>query len=149
MIQEGVGTGGAGASALWPLGVYALLVVGLVAVVLILSWLLGPRHSARRRDLPYESGLPSTGGARLRFPVDFYLLAIAFLVFDLEAAYLFAWAVAATEVGWAGYVEILVFTVMLFAGLVFLWGEGALDWGTRPAPRRGVGREAPTEEARR
>jgi len=115
------------------LGLYALIVLAMLAAVVVLSALIGPRHSARRRDLPYESGLPPTGTAALRFPVHFYIVALAFLIFDLEAAFLFAWAVAVREVGWLGYIELFVFVVMLFAGLVYLWAKGALDWGASPA----------------
>jgi len=118
---------------LWPLGAYALLVLAMLAAVVIISALIGPRHSARRRDLPYESGVPPTGTATLRFPVHFYIVALAFLIFDLEIAFLFAWAVAAREVGWSGYFELVVFIVMLMAGLVYLWAKGALDWGASPA----------------
>lgn len=118
---------------LWPLGAYALLVLAMLAAVVIISALVGPRHSAKRRDLPYESGVPPTGTAAVRFPVHFYVVALAFLIFDLEAAFLFAWAVAAREVGWLGYMELVVFVVMLLAGLVYLWAKGALDWGASPA----------------
>ena len=65
----------------------------------------------------------------IRFPTHFYLIALAFVVFDIEAAILFAWAVAARDVGWAGYIEALVFAVVLFAGLVYLWAKGAFNWG--------------------
>ena len=65
----------------------------------------------------------------MRFPVHFYLIALAFLVFDVEAAFLFAWAVTARDVGWVGYVEALVFSIMLFAGLLYLWAKQAFDWG--------------------
>lgn len=115
--------------ALWPLAVHAAIVVGIAAAALVLTALLGPRHTARRKDQPYESGIAGTGDVHVRFPVRFYLVAIAFLVFDLEAAFLFAWAVSARQVGWTGFIEVLVFIVMLFAGLVYLWGKGALDWG--------------------
>ena len=117
---------------LWPLAVYALVVLAMLVAVVVISALIGPRHSARRRDLPYESGVPPTGTAALRFPVHFYIVALAFLIFDLEAAFLFAWAVVAREVGWLGYVELAIFVVMLLAGLAYLWGKGALDWGTTP-----------------
>jgi NADH-quinone oxidoreductase subunit A len=127
--------------ALWPLAVHAAIVVGIAAAALVLTSLLGPRHSARRKDQPYESGIASTGGVHVRFPVRFYLVAIAFLVFDLEAAYLIAWAVAARQVGWTGFIEVLVFIAMLFAGLVYLWGKGALDWG----PRRPAATTAETD----
>ena len=118
---------------LWPLAIYALAVLAMLAAVVVISALIGPRHSARRRDLPYESGMPPTGTAALRFPVHFYVVALAFLIFDLEAAFLFAWAVAARDVGWLGYIELVVFIVMLLAGLVYLWAKGALDWGASPA----------------
>ena len=64
--------------------------------------------------------------------MHFYVVALAFLIFDLEAAFLFAWAVSAREVGWLGYIEVFVFVVMLFAGLAYLWAKGALDWGASP-----------------
>lgn len=117
------------APALWPLAVHAAIVVGIAAVALLLTSLLGPRHTARRRDLPYESGIAGTGDVHVQFPIRFYLVAIAFLIFDLEAAFVISWAVAARQVGWTGFIEVLVFIVMLFAGLVYLWGKGALDWG--------------------
>ncbi len=115
--------------AIWPLALYAAIIVGLMLLVLGLSSLLGPRHRARRRDLPYESGMPPTAQPALRFPVHFYLIALAFLVFDVEAAILFAWVAAARDVGWSGYIEALVFVVMLLAGLVYLWAKGAFEWG--------------------
>ena len=116
-------------TAIWPLALYAAIIVGLMLLVLGLSSLLGPRHRARRRDLPYESGMPPTKQQTLRFPVHFYLIALAFLVFDLEAAFLFAWVAAARDVGWTGYIEALVFVVILLAGLVYLWAKGAFEWG--------------------
>ena len=93
--------------------------------------MLGPRSSSRRRDLPYESGVPPTGEPEPRLPIHFYLVALAFLIFDLEVAFLFAWAASARDVGWLGYVEVLVFSLMLFAGLVYLWAKRAFDWGAR------------------
>ncbi|MFQ5743912.1 MAG: NADH-quinone oxidoreductase subunit A [Acidobacteriota bacterium] len=115
------------------LAIYALCVVAIVTAILMLSALAGPRHRSARRDLPFESGMPTTREAPLRVPVAFYLVAIAFLIFDLEAAFLFTWAVAARESGWSGYVEVVVFTLVLLVGLVYLWAKGALDWGAAPA----------------
>ena len=115
--------------ALWPLALWLLAVTAMMAAVLGLSAILGPRHRARRRDLPYESGMPRTEQGELRFPIHFYLIALAFLIFDLEAAFLFAWAVAARDTGWLGYAEALVFVVVLLAGLVYLWAKGAFEWG--------------------
>ena len=114
--------------ALWPLALWLGIVFLLISGVIGLSAIIGPRSNSRRRNLPYESGIPPTRQPAMRFPVHFYLIALAFLVFDLEAAFLFAWAVAARDVGWLGYVEALVFSIMLFAGLLYLWAKQAFDW---------------------
>jgi NADH-quinone oxidoreductase subunit A len=118
--------------ALWPLAIYSVTVVIIVAVMLTLSYVLGEKHRQRTTGEPYESGMPPTGSARLRFDVKFYLVATFFVVFDLEAVFLFAWAVAARELGWAGYVEVAVFIGVLLAALVYLWRIGALEWGSKP-----------------
>ncbi len=114
--------------ALWPLALWLGIVFLLISGVIGLSTIIGPRSNSRRRNLPHESGIPPTRQPAMRFPVHFYLIALAFLVFDLEAAFLFAWAVAARDVGWLGYVEALVFSIMLFAGLLYLWAKQAFDW---------------------
>ena len=121
---------------LWPLAVYFAAVILLVAGMLAFSYLLGQRHRARATGEPYESGIVSTGSARLRFSAQFYLIAMFFVVFDLEVAFIYAWAVAAREAGWAGYVEMFVFVAILLAALVYLWRVGALDWGPRRRPPR-------------
>jgi NADH-quinone oxidoreductase subunit A len=113
---------------LWPLLVYTLLVIGTIALILGLSHVLGQRHREPATGEPYESGVVPVGTGRLRFPVRFYLVAVLFLIFDLEAVYVFAWAVAAREAGWLGYAEIMVFIGILGAALVYLWRIGALDW---------------------
>jgi NADH-quinone oxidoreductase subunit A len=109
-------------------------VLVLAAGMLGLSYVLGERHREKATGKPYESGIPPTGSARLRFDVKFYLIAMFFVVFDLEAAFLFAWAVAFREMGWLGYVEVLVFVGVLLVALIYLWRVGALDWG--PGRRR-------------
>lgn len=119
-------------SEFWLLGFYALLVIGLMALILGLSQVLGQRCTSKSKATPFESGVLPVGTARLRFPAHFYLVALFFVIFDLEAAYLFAWAIAVREAGWIGYVEALIFIVILLAALVYLWRLGALDW----APRR-------------
>ncbi len=128
--------------ALWPLAVYFVAVVALVAAIIAISYVLGERHSERATGQPYESGIVSEGTARLRFPVKFYLVAMFFVVFDLEAVFLFAWAVAARELGWAGYVEAMIFTVVLVAALAYLWRCGALDWRTPERARSGARKAA-------
>ncbi len=119
---------------LWPLVVYILAVMALAAVIIAISYLLGQRHTDRATGEPFESGVLTTGSARLRFSAKFYLVAMFFVIFDLEAAFIFAWAVAVPELGWAGYIEVLIFTAVLVGALVYLWRLGALDWG--PASRR-------------
>jgi NADH-quinone oxidoreductase subunit A len=118
------------AAPLWPLAVYATAVLVLVVVILALSHVLGQRHSERATGRPYESGSPATGSARLRFCVRFYLVAVFFVIFDVEAIYLFAWAIAWRQLGWTGFVEMLIFVGILLAALAYLWRLGALDWGT-------------------
>jgi len=120
---------------LWPLAVYFAIVIALVVLLLGLSALLGQRHRERATGLPYESGVASTGSARLRFGARFYLLAVFFVVFDLEAAFIFAWAVALRDIGWSGYIEGVVFVGVLLAALTYLWRIGGLDFVT---PHRSV-----------
>ena len=119
-------------TALWPLLVYAAAIILIVAAMIGLSAVLGQRHRERATAEPYESGIVSTGTARVRFGIKFYLIAVFFLIFDLEAAFLYAWAVAVRETGWLGYAEVLVFVGVLAAALVYLWRLGALDWGKKP-----------------
>ncbi len=116
-------------SGLWPIVVYFFLVVGLLVFMVVLSYMLGQRHRERATGIPYESGVASTGTARIRFDIKFYLVAMFFVIFDVEAVFIFAWAIALREAGWAGYIEMLVFIGVLLAALVYLWRIGALDWG--------------------
>lgn len=113
---------------LWPFALYAALVLVLAAGMLLVSWLLGNRHQQRATVQPYESGMIPTGGARLRLPVDYYLVGMFFVIFDLEAVFLYTWAVAARRTGWAAFGEICIFVFVLLAALGYLWGVGALDW---------------------
>src|SRR5277367_6533226 len=120
----------------WPLAVYFGLVIFLVALVLLLSYLLGQRHSEPATGQPYEGGIVSEGSARVRLSVRYYLVAMFFVVFDLEAVFLFAWAGAVRELGWAGYYEVVLFVGVLFAALTYLWKIGALDWVREPRRSR-------------
>ncbi len=130
------------AASLWPLLGYAAAVLLLVTVMLGLSWVLGQRHREPATGEPYEGGIVSTGSAHMRLSVQFYLVAMFFVIFDLEAVFLFAWAVAVRELGWAGLVEAAIFVVVLLAALVYLWRLGALDWSA--LRRRTVARGGPT-----
>lgn len=123
---------------LWPLVVYFAAVLALVGAMVGLSYVLGQRHSERGTGKPFESGVESVGFGRLRFPAHFYLVAVFFVIFDLEVVFIFAWAIALYESGWAGYIEILVFIGILVAALVYLWRIGALDWGPVGRVRSGL-----------
>jgi len=120
---------------LWPLAVYFCIVLVLAATLLASSALLGERHQERATSLPYESGVASTGSARLRFGVSFYLIAVFFVIFDVEALFLFAWAVALRDLGWAGYLDGLVFIGVLMAALGYLWRSGGLASARGLRPR--------------
>jgi NADH-quinone oxidoreductase subunit A len=118
-------------SAILSLAIYLGVVVLLIAILVVVTHLSGERHFQRGTGVPYESGVPITGSARLRFAADFYLVAMFFVIFDISAVYLFAWAVSARELGWPGYVAALVFMIETVAGLAYLWKKGAFDWGAR------------------
>ena len=121
---------------LWSLVIYAILVILLVSAVLVLSYILGERHQERATGEPYESGMVPTGSARLRISVKYYLIALFFVIFDLESAFIYIWAISFRQTGWAGYVEVVVFIGILLATLVYLWRSGALDWGPKPGIHR-------------
>ena len=109
--------------------VYTIVTVGLIGFLLLAAWWLGARRSSPQKQQPYESGVTPSGSARLAWPVPFYLVAIFFIVFDVEAAFIFTWAVAWDLLGLAGVIQITVFIVILAAGLAWLWLKGGLDWG--------------------
>lgn len=116
---------------LWPFGLYFILVIGLVVIMLALSHVLGQRHNERATGQPYEGGIVSEGSAHVRFSLKFYLIAMFFVIFDLESVFIFSWAIAGRELGWSGYCEVLVFIAILVASLAYLWRLGALDWNTK------------------
>jgi NADH-quinone oxidoreductase subunit A len=96
--------------------------------MLALSYILGQRHNDPHTGYPYEGGIVSEGSARVRFSLSFYLIAMFFVIFDLESVFIFSWAIAGRKLGWAGYWEVVIFIVILAATLVYLWRLGALDW---------------------
>jgi NADH-quinone oxidoreductase subunit A len=105
-----------------------VLAVGFGAVSVVLGRLLGPRNPTPEKLAPYECGMPAVGDARERQSIRFYLIAMIFLLFDIEVAFLYPWALALRSLGWAGYVQVVLFTLVLVAGYVFVWKKGALDW---------------------
>jgi len=119
------------ATPIWPLVLYCAAVIVLVGGMTAVSYVLGQRHTSNATIQPFESGIVTVGYARFHLPVKFYLVAMFFIIFDLETVFIFAWAVAFRDVGWVGYIDMLVFVGVLVAALVYLWRLGALDWGPR------------------
>ncbi|MGV3589253.1 MAG: NADH-quinone oxidoreductase subunit A [Adhaeribacter sp.] len=113
----------------WPLLLYAAIVFSLVGVILLVSYVLGGRHHERATNEPYEGGIVSTGSARLRFSSQFYLIAMLFVIFDVETVFIVSWAIAFQELGWYGYIGVLVFILILVVVLIYEWRNGALDFG--------------------
>ena len=113
------------------LSIILMIVLGLVFAVpsVVLSKLLGPRNPTPEKLAPYECGMPPVGDARERQSVKFYLVAMIFLLFDIEVAFLYPWAMALRDLGWNGFVQVLLFMALLLAGYVYVWRKGALDWG--------------------
>lgn len=109
--------------------------IAVPVVMIALSALLGQRHRQRSTADPFESGILPTGSARIRFDIKFYLVAMFFVIFDLEAVFVYAWAVDVRQLGWPGYLEISIFIGFLALALFYLWRIGALDWVT-PGQRR-------------
>lgn len=112
-----------------PFFVFAGVVVFLAVAMLTVSYILGERHQERDTNEPYESGIQITGSARLRFTSQFYLVAMFFVIFDLEAAFIITWAVAFKQLGWAGFIGAMVFIGILAIVLVYEWRIGGLDFG--------------------
>lgn len=109
---------------------------GFAVVNVGLSNLVGPKRPTPEKLAPYECGMPPVGDARDRHPVKFYLVAMIFLLFDIEVAFVFPWAMALRELRWTGFLQIIVFFLLLLAGFVYVWRKGVLDWG--PDSERGV-----------
>jgi NADH-quinone oxidoreductase subunit A len=114
---------------LWPVLVYGAIVLTLVGAMLGLSYFLGQHHKDRATGEPFESGILSTGSASLRFSSQFYLIAMLFVIFDVETMFIFAWAIAFEELGWYGYAGVVVFIILLVVVLIYEWRNGALDFG--------------------
>ena len=125
---------------LWPFFVYLGAVIVILGGMLVISYVLGQRHNERATGEVYESGVLPTGTARIRFDVRFYLVAMIFVIFDLEAVFIFLWAVALHAAGWTGYVDIVIFIAVLVVALVYLIRVGALDWGSRQGRGRIAGK---------
>jgi len=105
-------------------GVSAVTAVGMV----VLTHVLNPRRQTAQKEMPYESGMIPLGDARARFSVKFYMVAISFIVFDLETIFLIPWAVQARALGWGAFVAMVLFVIVLAVGLLYEWKKGGLEW---------------------
>lgn len=112
----------------WATGLFILAVILLCGFMLCASALLGGRSQGRSKPIPFESGIVGAGSARQRFSIQFYLVAMLFVIFDIEAVFLFAWAISVRDAGWAGFWGAATFIFILLAGLVYDYRSGALDW---------------------
>lgn len=133
-------------TSLWPFVVYFFAVLTLVATMLGLSYVLGQHRANAATNVPFESGALSVGSPQIHMAVEFYLIAIFFVIFDLETVFIFAWAVAFFELGWAGFISITIFILLLGVALVYELRSGALNWGIKTrsaAPTSTLTNEAP------
>ena len=117
-----------------PLLIHFLVAMGLAGVILLLSSLVGRHLPSRVKMQAYECGITPTGDARKPFSVKFYLVAMIFILFDVEAVFLYPWAYVYRQLRWPGFVEMLIYIAILLAGYAYLWKKGALDWN-QPARR--------------
>ena len=112
----------------FPILVQALIAIAVAVGLLSVSFLLGKKVRNRVKDMPYESGIVPTGDARQRFSVKFYLVAMLFILFDIEAVFLYPWVVVYRELKMFAFVEMLIFVVLILSGFFYIWKKGALDW---------------------
>ena len=115
---------------------FVAIVAGLLALLLFLTGWLGERRPDPEKARPYECGVIPTGGAHFRYPVPFYLVAVFFLIFDVEAAFIFSWAVAMDALGWRGWLQLSFFIIVLLLSLFYIWKKGGLDWSPTAMDRR-------------
>ncbi len=137
-------TGAVLSYSLWPMSVFFACAIVLAGLMIGVSFLLGQRHAGRVTNERYESGMPINGTVGLRFSVKYYLVAMFFVIFDVEALFIFAWAVSARSLGWSGYIEIVIFIGVLLAALFYLSKVGAFDWGTSKRRKRREEEERPS-----
>lgn len=113
---------------IFSLFLYTALVVALIAIILLLASRLGQRRRSVEKDRPYECGIIPASRVTLPIPVPFYLVALFFLIFDVEGAYVFSWAIALRDLGWRGWVQATLFIILLLASLIYIWAKGGLEW---------------------
>ena len=122
----------------WPVLLQALIAMAVAAGMIGISYILGKKIRNRVKDMPYECGITPTGSARERFSVKFYLVGMLFILFDIEAIFLYPWAVVYRELRLFAFFEMLLFVALVLAGFFYIWKKGALDWS-------GAGRSSKTK----
>jgi NADH-quinone oxidoreductase subunit A len=121
----------------WPVLLQVLIAMVVATGMIGISYILGKKVRNRVKDMPYECGIPPTGSARERFSVKFYLVGMLFILFDIEAIFLYPWAVVYRELKMFAFFEMLLFIVLVLAGFFYIWKKGALDWsGAGRPPKR-------------
>ena len=120
----------------WPVLLQAFIAMAVAAGMIGISYILGHKVRNRVKDTPYECGITPTGSARERFSVKFYLVGMLFILFDIEAIFLYPWAVVYRELKMFAFVEMLIFIVLVLAGFFYIWKKGALDWSGAGQPRK-------------
>ncbi len=118
----------------FPVLLQAGIAMAVAGAIILLSYLLGHKVRNRVKEMPYECGIEPTGDARQRFSVKFYLVGMMFIVFDMEAIFLYPWAVVYRDLKIFGFLEMLVFIVLILAGFFYIWKKGALDWAQTQQP---------------
>jgi NADH-quinone oxidoreductase subunit A len=121
-----------------PLLIHILAASVVASAIVLLSWLLGKRRPTRAKLSPYECGMTPVGDARERFSVKFYLVAMLFILFDVEAVFLYPWAVILRDLKMFGFFEMLVYIVVILVGFFYVWKKGVLDWGKTSRVRGSV-----------
>ena len=111
-----------------PILLFSILVAGFAVTSIVLPRILAVQRPTQVKLEPYESGMQPVGTARERFSIQFYLVAMLFLLFDVEAIFLFPWAVVYRDLAFFGFIEMMVFVLVVLAGFVYVWKKGALDW---------------------
>ncbi|MGH9416037.1 MAG: NADH-quinone oxidoreductase subunit A [Terriglobales bacterium] len=113
-----------------PILIQLLLGIGLACIIVTLSWLIGRHRKSRTKGAPYECGMLPTGDADHRFSVKYYMVAIVFILFDIEAVFLIPWAVEMKQLKLFGFFEMLVYMLIVLAGFYYIWTKGVIDWNT-------------------
>jgi NADH-quinone oxidoreductase subunit A len=120
----------------FPIVVQVVIAAVLAAALIAISYIFGKKVRNRVKDMPYESGMVPTGDARQRFSVKFYLVAMLFILFDIEAIFLYPWVVVYRELKMFAFIEMLIFVVLILSGFLYIWKKGALDWSGSDVSRK-------------